>query len=117
MLSTSDLFSDSFAFEANYKYNKTTDFGFRLSSPLKIERGKLYVDFPAGRDYYSDEVYRDRYAADLKSKKREYKLAWYLNKELTENISISNEFDVRFNPEHRSARNDYRALFGLAWNF
>jgi len=117
MLATSDLISDSFAFEADYKYNPTTNFGFRLSSPLKVEHGKLYVDFAAGRDNYSDEVYRNRYAADLKSKRREYKLAWYVNKDVTENLSISSEFDVRINPEHRTGRNDYRALFGLSWNF
>jgi hypothetical protein len=32
MLRTSDLISDSFAFDANYKYDSATDFGFRLSS-------------------------------------------------------------------------------------
>jgi hypothetical protein len=117
MLCKSDLISDSFAFDANYKYDSATDFGFRLSSPLKIQHGKLYVDFPAGRDYYSDEVYRNSYAADLKSKKREYKLALYMNKDLSEHLSISSEVNVRFNPEHRDDKNDYRALFGLSWSF
>ena len=117
LLRTSDLISDSFAFDANYKYDKTTDFGFRLSSPLRVEHGKLYVDFAAGRDYYSDEVYRNRYASDLKAEKREYKLALYLNKELADNLSVNSEINVRFNPEHRADSNDYRALFGLSWNF
>ena len=117
LLGTSDLISDSFAFDANYKYDKTTDFGFRLSSPLKVEHGKLYVDFASGRDYYSDEVYRNRYTADIRNNRREYKLAWYLNKDWTDNIRISGELDVRLNPEHRADKNDYRALFGLSWNF
>lgn len=117
MLGTSDLISDSFAFDANYKWNKNTDFGFRLSSPLRVEHGKVFVDFASGRDDYSDEVYRSRYSADLKPNRREYKFAWYLNKDLSEDISFSSEFDVRVNPEHRDAANDYRALFGLTWNF
>lgn len=117
MLSTSDLISDSFAFDANYKYNKTTDFGFRVSSPLRVEHGKLYVDVASGRDNYSNEVYRNRYSASLKPTKREYKLAWYLNKDLSDKIGFSSEFDVRINPDHYDTKNDYRALFGLTWNF
>ncbi|MBR1825513.1 MAG: S8 family serine peptidase [Alphaproteobacteria bacterium] len=117
MLQTSALQSSSFAIDANYKWNKTTDFGLRLSSPLRVEHGKLRIDMASGRDYYSDEVYRNRYTAGMKSKKREYKLSLYGNKGVTENLSLSSELGVRFNPEHRAAANDYRALFGLAWNF
>ena len=117
MLSTSDLISDSFALDANYRWDKSTDFGFRLSSPLRVEHGKVMVDIASGRDMYSDEVYRERYAADLKSSKREYKLAWYLNKDVSDKVSFSSEFDVRINPEHRDTANDYRAMFGLTWNF
>lgn len=117
MLHTGDLISSSFAFDANYQYNKTTDFGFRISSPLRVEHGKLRIDMASGRDYYSDEVYRNQYAASMKPSKREYKFALYGNKAVNDNLSISTEFDVRVNPEHRAASNDYRALFGLAWNF
>ncbi|MBQ9270647.1 MAG: S8 family serine peptidase [Alphaproteobacteria bacterium] len=117
MLHTSALISSSFALDANYKLNKTTDFGLRLSSPLRVEHGKLRVDMASGRDYYSDTVYRNQYSASLKPQKREYKLAVYGNKEVTENLSISSELGVRFNPEHRAGANDYRALFGVAWNF
>ena len=117
MLHTSALISSSFGIDANYKLNKTTDFGLRLSSPLRVEHGKLRIDMASGRDYYSDEVYRNRYSASIKPKKKEYKLSIYGNKEVTEKISLSTEIGVRFNPEHRAASNDYRALLGLAWNF
>jgi hypothetical protein len=117
MLHTSRLVSNCFAVDGDYKWNKSTDFGFRISSPLRIEQGKLYVDMASGRDYYSDEVYRKQYAASMKPAKHEYNFALYGNKAVSENLSISGEFDVRVNPEHRKASNDYRALFGLAWNF
>jgi hypothetical protein len=41
----------------------------------------------------------------------------YWNKELNEDLSLRAETGVRFNPEHQDAANDYRALFGLSWNF
>jgi hypothetical protein len=117
MLKTGTLLSSSFAVDANYRYNKTSDIGFRISSPLRIEHGKLRVDMASGRDDYSDTVYRRQYAASMKPNKREYKFALYANKAVNDNLSISSEFDVRVNPEHRATSNDYRALFGLAWNF
>ena len=117
MLQTGTLVSSSFALDANYKWDKATDFGFRISSPLRVEHGKLRVNMASGRDYYSDEVYRNQYTASMKPQKREYKFALYANKDMTEKLSLSGELDMRINPEHRAARNDYRALFGLAWNF
>lgn len=117
MLQTGTLVSSSFAFDANYKWNKATDFGFRISSPLRVEHGKLRVNIASGRDYYSDEVYRNQYTASMRPQKREYKFALYANKDVTEKLSLSGELNMRIHPEHRTARNDYRALFGLAWNF
>ena len=117
LLETSRIESESFAFDANYKWNKRMDVGFRISSPLRVVKGTLDVDFPSGRDNYSDTVYRERYTAGLKSDRREYKFAFYANKEISERLSWSTEFDVRVNPEHQKATNDYRALFGLSWNF
>ena len=117
LLRTSRLESESFALDANYKWNKHMDVGFRISSPLRVVKGRLGVDFPSGRDNYSDTVYRERYSAGMKSERREYKFAFYANKEVSERLSWSTEFDVRVNPEHQNVANDYRALFGLSWNF
>ena len=117
MLNTSDLVSSSFALDANYQADKTTDYGLRLSSPLRVEKGTLSVDFPCGRDNFSDEVYRQTYQAGMKPERREYRLMAYFNKDLSDNISLRSEVGVRFNPEHENAANDYRALFGLSWNF
>ncbi len=117
LLKTSDLTSESFAFDANYKWNKDVDFGFQLSSPLRIRNGSLAVNFPSGRDNFSDTIYRDIYKASLKPEAREYKFSVYMNNDFSENLSFRSSFDVRVNPEHQKTRNDYRALFGLNWSF
>ena len=117
LLAISDLVSNSFAFDANYRLNKSIDFGMRLSSPLALQRGKVHVNMAAGRDNFSNRVYRNVYTASLKPQKREYKLAWYLNKEVSDNLSFSTELDVRVHPENTNNSNDYRALFGLSWTF
>ena len=117
LLQTTDLVSESFAFDANYKLNKQTSFGFNLSSPLRVINGKLSVNFPSGRDNYSETVYFDRYTAALKPEAREYKFALYANHNFSERLSLRSELDVRVNPEHQRQENDYRALFGLNWNF
>jgi hypothetical protein len=117
LLKTSDIVSESFAFDANYKWSKTTNFGLQVSSPLRVKKGTLSVNFPSGRDDYSETIYRDTYSASLKPDAREYKFAAYINKYISENISLRAETDVRVNPDHQRGENDYRALFGLNWNF
>lgn len=117
LLETSALTSESFAFDANYKVSKQTEFGFVVSSPLRVVDGTLSVNFPQGRDNYSDEVYFNRYKAALKPEAREYKLTMYASHDFNESLSVRSEFDVRINPEHQKQANDYRALMGLNWNF
>ena len=117
LLETSALTSESFAFDANYKVSKQTEFGFGVSSPLRVVDGTLSVNFPQGRDNYSDEVYFNRYKAALKPEAREYKLTMYASHDFNESLSVRSEFDVRINPEHQKQANDYRALMGLNWNF
>ncbi|MBR1841206.1 MAG: hypothetical protein IJ778_03660 [Alphaproteobacteria bacterium] len=117
LLKTSRIESESYAFDANYQWNKELDFGLRVSSPLRVVKGQVYVDFPSGRDYASDTVYRKQYSAGLKPNRREYKFTLYADKEVSESLCWSTELDVRVNPEHQKAANDYRALFGLSWKF
>ena len=117
LLETSALTSESFAFDANYKVSKQTELGLGLSSPLRVVDGTLSVNFPNGRDNYSDEVYFNRYKAALKPEAREYKLTMYASHDFNESLSVRSEFDVRINPEHQKQANDYRALMGLNWNF
>lgn len=117
LLKTSNLVSESFAFDANYKLDKQTSFGFNLSSPLRVVNGRLSVNFPSGRDNYSETVYFNRYTAALKPEAREYKFALYANHDFSERLSLRSELDVRVNPDHQRQENDYRALFGLNWNF
>lgn len=117
LLETSSLTSESFAFDANYKLDKQTSFGFKLTSPLRVVDGKLLVNFPSGRDNYSDTVYFNRYQAALKPEAREYKLALYAGHEFSERFSVRSEIGMRINPEHQRQANDYQALFGLNWCF
>ena len=117
LMRTTDLVSSGFAADLNYKANKDTSMGLRLSSPLKVEKGDVMVDFAKGRAAEDDTVYRNQYRASLRPNRREYKLALYADKDVNENVSLGTEFGVRFNPEHSDATNDYRALFGLSWNF
>ena len=117
LLKTSDLVSESFAFDANYKVSKQTEFGFNVSSPLRVVDGSLAVNLPSGRDNYSDTVYFNRYQAALKPEAREYKFAAYASHNFSENLSLRSELDVRVNPEHQRQANDYRALLGLNWTF
>ena len=117
LLQTSKIESSSFAIEADYQTDKQTHAGLRFSSPLRIENGRLKINFPSGRDNYSDTVYHQTYAAGLKPKKREYKLATYFNREISDKISLRSEAGIRFNPEHQNAANDYRVLIGLSWTF
>ncbi|MBP1532346.1 MAG: S8 family serine peptidase, partial [Alphaproteobacteria bacterium] len=117
MLRSSNLISDSFAFDVNYKQSGSFDYGLRLSSPLRVKHGRLYVDMASGRDYDSGMVLRNRYVAGLKPERREYKFALYANKDVTDSLSWSSEFDVRLNPEHQAASAEYRALFGLSYKF
>ena len=117
LLQTSKIESSSFAIEADYQTDKQTHTGLRFSSPLRVENGRLKINFPSGRDNYSDTVYHQTYAAGLKPKKREYKLATYFNREISDKISLRSEAGIRFNPEHQNAANDYRVLIGLSWTF
>ena len=117
LMKTSDLVSSGFAADLNYKVDASANMGFRLSSPLRIEKGSIAVDFANGRAIEDDTVYREQYRASLKPNKREYKFAFYADKDLNESVSLGTELGVRFNPEHSDASNDYRALFGLSWNF
>ena len=117
LIRTSDLVSSGYAAELNYAHDQSLNLGFRVSSPLRIESGKVSVDFASGRDIETDTVYRNRYSAGLKPQRREYKFAVYADKEVNDNVSFSSEFDVRVNPQHTNDNNDYRALFGLNWIF
>ena len=117
LIHVSALRSDSFAADINYKPDKNINFGFRVSSPLKIQNGKMSFDFPNGRDGYSDAIYRNKYQARLRPNHREYKFTFYLDNNCTDNLTLRTEFDVRVHPEHEDVKNDYRALIGLSWNF
>lgn len=114
----SSLQSRSFAFDAQYRHNRTDVSGFQISSPLRIERGYADFDIAVGRDNYSDKVYRKNVKASLKPSAREYKLAFYHNRKMGDDTFFKTEIATRFHPEHqKDAKNDYRALVGLSFKF
>ena len=118
MMSTSRLLSDSFAFDAHYNFNKTDVLGFQISSPLRVYKGAADFDIAVGRDNYSDTVYRENVRAGLKPSAREYMFALYHNRELWEKVMMKSEMAVRLNPDHQASVDpDYRAMFGLSWDF
>ena len=118
LLSTSELQSDSFALDGNYRLNKTDVIGLQLSSPLRVRRGSAKLDLPVGRDNYSDEVYRRQYRLGLKPEAREYKFSLYHHTNLNEKMTLRSEFDMRLNPDHqKDADTDYRVMFGFNWNW
>jgi len=117
LLSTSDLSSDSFAFDGRYALNKTDVIGLQISSPLRVYKGTAGFNLPVGRDDYSDKVYRQQFKASMKPDAREYKFSLYHSREINEDMGLRSQFDVRLNPDHqRDASTDYRIMFGFNWN-
>lgn len=118
LMQTGRLMSDSFAFDAHYRYNKTDLVGFQISSPLRIYKGSARFNLPVGRDNYSDTVYRQRYSASMKPDAREYKFSLYHDREINENMNFKVQADMRLNPDHeKDAETDYRIMFGFSWTF
>ena len=117
-MQTSRLASDSFALDGHYRYNKTDVVGLQISSPLRIYSGSARFNLPAGRDNYSDRVYREQFSASLKPEAREYKFALYHAREINEDMNFKAEFDMRLNPDHqKNAETDYRLMLGFNWTF
>lgn len=117
MIRTSQLASDSFAFDGRYNMNKTDVIGFQVSSPLRVYKGTAKLNLPVGRDDYSDTVYREQFAASMKPDAREYKFSLYHSKEINEDMGLRSQFDMRINPDHqKDAANDYRVMFSFNWN-
>ncbi len=118
LMQTSRLASDSFALDGHYRYNKTDVVGLQISSPLRIYSGSARFNLPAGRDNYSDRVYREQFSASLKPEAREYKFALYHAREINEDMNFKAEFDMRLNPDHqKNAETDYRLMLGFNWTF
>ena len=118
LLSASELQSDSFALDGNYRLGKADVVGLQLSSPLRVCRGSAELNLPVGRDNYSDEVYRRQYRLGLKSQAREYKFSLYHRATLNEKMALRSEFDMRLNPDHqKDAATDYRVMIGFNWDW
>ena len=117
LVAISDLVSDSFALDARYRLDKKRFAGIQLSSPLRIRSGKASFNLPIARDSVADTVYRDAFDVSLKSQAREYNFGVYYAHE-TDDFEWRYELGARINPDHMAhVKPDYRALFGLAWQY
>ncbi len=117
LMTLSDLTSDSFALDARYHMDKETFAGIQLSSPLGIRSGRASFNLPVARNLYNDTVYRDQFDISLKSQAREYNLGAYYAHE-TDDFEWRYELGARIHPDHmEKAKPDYRALFGLRWQY
>ncbi len=112
----SKLTSDGFALVAQYDLGDDNMLGFSVSSPLRVNSGKVSVNMPVGRD--ADHMYSKWYSADLKPTARELDFALFYKDEVTPDLSIQSELSLRLNPDHQAdASPDYRGLFGLKYNY
>ena len=112
----SKLTSDGFALVAQYDLGDDNMLGFSVSSPLRVNSGKVSVNMPVGRD--GEHMYSKWYSADLKPTARELDFALFYKDEVTPDLSIQSELSLRLNPDHQAdASPDYRGLFGLKYNY
>jgi hypothetical protein len=112
----SKLTSDGFALVAQYDLGDDNMLGFSVSSPLRVNSGKVSVNMPVGRD--GEHMYSKWYSADLKPTARELDFALFYKDQLTPDLFIQSELSLRLNPDHQAdASPDYRGLFGLKYNY
>ncbi len=117
-MKTSRLISDSFAVDARYQLNNNDVTGIQFSSPLRIRKGTAEFDLPVGRDSYTDTVYREKMSASLKPTAREYDMALYYTKIISDALRVKSQAGLRLNPDHiAGATPDYNMLFSLDWKY
>ena len=118
LMKLSRLTADGFAAVAQYDLGSDNVLGFSVSSPLKIRSGKVAFDLPVGRSATDDTIYRETFTGSMKPTARELDFAVFYRDALTDALTIQSELGVRLNPDHqKEASPDYRAMFGLKWDY
>ena len=117
LVNFSQIISDSFALDAQYRLSDKDLMGIQFLSPLRIKKGSARFDLPVARDMYTDTVYRDVSEVSLRPEAREYDLGFYYMHE-TDDYDWRGELMARFNPDHMAdVKPDYRALIGMSFKY
>ena len=118
LMNLSRLTADGFAAVAQYDLGSDNMMGLSVSSPLMVRSGKVSFNLPIGRSATDDTIYRETFTGSMKPTARELDFALFYKDALTEALTIQSELGLRLHPDHdKEARPDYRAMFGLKWNY
>ena len=118
LMNLSRLTADGFAAVAQYDLGSDNMLGLSVSSPLRVRSGKVAFDLPIGRSATDDTIYRETFTGSMKPTARELDFSVFYRDALTEALTIQSELGVRLNPDHqKEASPDYRAMFGLKWDY
>ncbi|MGN0919591.1 MAG: S8 family serine peptidase [Alphaproteobacteria bacterium] len=118
LMNLSRLTADGFAAVAQYDLGSENMLGLSVSSPLRVRSGKVAFDLPVGRSETDDTIYRETFTGSMKPTARELDFALFYRDALTDALTIQSEVGVRLHPDHqKEAAPDYRALFGLKWDY
>ena len=118
LMNLSRLTADGFAAVAQYDLGSDNMLGISVSSPLRIRSGRVAFDLPVGRSATDEKIYRETFTGSMKPTARELDFALFYKDALTDSISIQSELGLRLHPDHqKEASPDYRALFGLKWDY
>ncbi|MBQ2810818.1 MAG: S8 family serine peptidase [Alphaproteobacteria bacterium] len=114
----SGLVSESIAFNATYNLTPNNIMGIDVYSPLGILKGTADIYLASGRHRTENNVYLNKYQADLKDTKREWNLSMFYDTKIKEDTNFKTRFGVRINPEHQeNVKPDYFGMIGLSFAF
>ncbi len=118
LMKMSRLAADGFAAVAQYDLGSDNMLGLSISSPLRVRSGKVSFDLPVGRSAVNDTIYREKFTGSMKPTARELDFALFYRDALTDALTIQSELGMRLHPDHqKDADTDYRAMFGLKWDY
>ncbi len=118
LMNMSRLAADGFAAMAQYDLGSDNMLGLSISSPLRVRSGKVSFDLPVGRSATDDTIYRETFTGSMKPTARELDFALFYRDALTDALTIQSELGMRLHPDHKKdADTDYRAMFGLKWDY
>ncbi len=118
LMNLSRMTADGFAAIAQYDLGSENMLGLSVSSPLRVRSGRVAFNLPVGRSASDDTVYRETFTGSMKPTAREFDFALFYRDALSEALTLQSELGVRLNPDHqKEASPDYRAMFGLKWDY
>lgn len=118
LMNLSHMTADGFAAIAQYDLGSENMLGLSVSSPLRVRSGQVAFNLPVGRSATDDTIYRETFTGSMKPTAREFDFTLFYRDALSEALTLQSELGVRLNPDHqKEASPDYRAMFGLKWDY